>query len=176
MPNLGYHLMSVSEVCKLGMRVIFDENTVSIQKKSSGKEVRGDSVENGVYKLHALSSVQNVPVGELWHYRFGHINVDALRQAFQDQFWWMVCQMLVHGNGNVFSCLRGKQHREAIPKVSSGRASELLELVHTDLCGPMQTQSPGGALYFMLIIDDCNRFTWIYFLHRKDEAFACFKD
>ena len=85
MPNLGYHLMSVSEVCKLGMRVIFDENTVSIQEKSSRKEVRGGSVENGVYKLNALSSVQNVPVGELWHYRFGHINFDALRQAFRDQ-------------------------------------------------------------------------------------------
>lgn len=29
-PKLGYHLMSVSELCKLGMRVIFDEYTVSI--------------------------------------------------------------------------------------------------------------------------------------------------
>ena len=28
----------------------------------------------------------------------------------------------------------------------------------------------------MLIIDDCSRFTWVYFLHKKDEAFACFKD
>ena len=145
------------------------------KEKSSGKEVRGGSVENGVYKLNALSSVQNVPVGELWHYRFGHINFDALRQAFRDQ--------LVDGLPDVgarqrqcVSCLRGKQHREAIPKVSSRRASKLLELVHTDLCGPMQTQSLGGALYFMLIIDDCSRFTWVYFLHRKDEAFACFKD
>ena len=36
-PNLGYHLMSVSELCKLGMRVVFDENTVSILEKFIGK-------------------------------------------------------------------------------------------------------------------------------------------
>ena len=40
-PQLGFHLMSVSEVCKLGMRVIFDEYTVSIQDKATGKVVRG---------------------------------------------------------------------------------------------------------------------------------------
>ena len=56
-PKLGYHLMFVSEICNLGMRVIFDEYTVSIQNKATQKEVRGGSVENGVYKLHAMSSV-----------------------------------------------------------------------------------------------------------------------
>ena len=50
-PNLGYHLMTVSKVCKLGIRVRFDENTLSIQEKSLGKEVRGGSVENGVHNL-----------------------------------------------------------------------------------------------------------------------------
>ena len=56
-PKLGYHLMSVSELCKLGMRVIFEESTVSIQDKASGREVRRGSVENGVYKLDAIDSV-----------------------------------------------------------------------------------------------------------------------
>lgn len=130
-------------------------------------------MENGVYKLHAMSSVQNSPVGDLWHYRFGHMNNDALRQAFQDR--------LVDGLPDVgarqrqcISRLHGKHHHEAIPKVSTRRASKLLELVHSDLCGPMQTQSLGGALYFMLVID--SRFTWVYFLQQKDEAFECFKN
>ena len=137
-PHLGFHLMSVSEICKLGMRVIFDEYTVSIQDKATGKEVKGGSVENGVYKLHAMSSILNSPVGDLWHYRFGHLNFDALWQAFRDQ--------LVTGLPDVgarlrqcSSCLRGKQHREDIPLASSKRATELLDLVHSDLCGPMQT-------------------------------------
>lgn len=42
------------------------------------------------------------------------------------------------------SCLRGKEHGEAIPKVSTRRALELLELVHSDLCKLNQL---GGALY-----------------------------
>ena len=132
-------------------------------------------VENGVYKLHAMSSVLNSPVADLWHYKFGNMNFDALRQAFRDQ--------LVEGLPDVgarqrkcISCLHEKQHREAILKASNRHASELLKLVHSGPCGPMQTRSLGGALYFMLIIDDSSRFTWVYFLQRKDEAFQCFKN
>ena len=40
--------------------MIFDEYTVSIQDKATGKEVRGGSVENGVYKLHAMSSLRTL--------------------------------------------------------------------------------------------------------------------
>ncbi|MCO5597469.1 hypothetical protein L7F22_051547 [Adiantum nelumboides] len=54
-PQLGYHRMTVSELCKLGIRVVFDEYTVSIE----GKEVKGGSMEPGVYKLHGQSSVEH---------------------------------------------------------------------------------------------------------------------
>ena len=44
---------------------------------------------------------------------------------------------------------------------------DILELVHTDICRPMQTRSLGGAYYFLLFTDDCTRFSWIYFLSKK---------
>ena len=70
------------------MRVIFDEYTISIKYKATGKEVKGGSVENGVYKLHATSSIKNSLIGDLWHYRFGHMKNDALRQGRRLRRYW----------------------------------------------------------------------------------------
>lgn len=53
---------------------------------------------------------------------------------------------------------------------------DILELVHTDICGPMQTRSLGGAYYFLLFVDDCTRFSWVYFLSKKSPAFQYFKE
>ena len=46
------------------------------------------------------------------------------------------------------SCILAKQHRESVPKEMSYIAGAPLEIVHTDLCGPMQTPSLGGSTYF----------------------------
>ena len=73
-------------------------------------------------------------------------------------------------------CILGKQHRESFPKVVAYRAKQPLELVHTDLCGPMKTQSIGGSCYSFSFIDDYNRKTWVYFLKQRFETFAKFKE
>ena len=51
-----------------------------------------------------------------------------------------------------------------------------LEIVHSDLCGPMKHKSIGGSSYFMLLIDDYTKFTAVYFLKKKSEAAECFKN
>ena len=55
------------------------------------------------------------------------------------------------------------------------RTTKVLELVHTDLCGPMEVESMGGSNYFMLFIDDYSRMTWVFFLSYKSEALGLFK-
>jgi hypothetical protein len=58
----------------------------------------------------------------------------------------------------------------------SYRAWAPLEIVHIDLCGPIQTTSLGGRIYFLTFIDDCSRKTWVYFLKHKSETFDKFKE
>ena len=89
---------------------------------------------------------------------------------------------MVHGlpkleeqSGVCEGCQFGKQHRNVFPKEQAQRASKVLELVHVDLCGPMRNESVARNRYFMLIIDDFTRMTWVYFLRNKSEAFFCFK-
>ena len=41
------------------------------------------------------------------------------------------------------------------------RAQELLELVHSDVCGPMSIQARGGYEYFITFTDDYSRFGYV---------------
>lgn len=46
-----------------------------------------------------------------------------------------------------------------------------LELIHMDLCGPIRIQNRSGKRYVLVIVDDYSRYTWVMFLHSKDETF-----
>ena len=75
-------------------------------------------------------------------------------------------------------CIMGKHHRDSIPKKSSWRASQVLGLIHADICGPITPMSCGNKRYTLCFIDDYNRKSWMYFLLEKSEAlshFKCFK-
>lgn len=47
------------------------------------------------------------------------------------------------------ACALGKLHRDEFLSIVDRKQSDILELVHTDLCGPMQTRSLGGSYYFL---------------------------
>ncbi|KAL0312603.1 UNVERIFIED_CONTAM: Retrovirus-related Pol polyprotein from transposon TNT 1-94 [Sesamum radiatum] len=73
------------------------------------------------------------------------------------------------------ACLQGKQHKRPFPSGTSWRAKAVLELIHTDVCGPMRTPSHEQNRYFILFIDDYSRMTWVYFMREKSEVFKIFK-
>ncbi|WVY91926.1 hypothetical protein V8G54_037440 [Vigna mungo] len=72
-------------------------------------------------------------------------------------------------------CVIGKQARTSFPRSSEYRAKKQLELIHTDLCGPITPESFSGKRYFVSFIDDFSRRTWVYFLKEKSEDFETFK-
>jgi transposase InsO family protein len=50
-----------------------------------------------------------------------------------------------------------------------------LELIYTDICGPITPASFGGQRYFIIFIDDYSEKCWVYFLKEKSETFETFK-
>ena len=72
-------------------------------------------------------------------------------------------------------CIFRKHHRETFPVGKSYRASTPLEIMHSDICGLMQTSSMGGCNYFLTFIHDYPRKSWVYFLKHKSDAFSCFQ-
>ena len=74
-------------------------------------------------------------------------------------------------------CALGKNDKKPFQS-SESRAKGTLDLIHSDLCGPMLVTTPGEYLYFVTFIDDYSRKTWIYYLKNKesDEVLDRFKE
>ena len=72
------------------------------------------------------------------------------------------------------SCLLGKMTKAPFTGHSE-RASDLLGIIHSDVCGPMSTQARGGYLYFIMFTDDFSRFGHFYLMKHKSESFEMFK-
>ena len=87
----------------------------------------------------------------------------------------VTCLPMVSCWDGVFSgCVLRKHHRDSFDKHASRHASTPLQLVHSDLCGPLPIVSFSGYKYFLTFIDDFSRRTWVYFLKLKSEVFYMF--
>nr|GEZ32888.1 retrovirus-related Pol polyprotein from transposon TNT 1-94 [Tanacetum cinerariifolium] len=65
---------------------------------------------------------------------------------------------------------QGKVHRKHHKSKTAFASNKPLYLLHMDLCGPMRVQSINGKRYVLVVVDDYSRYTWVNFLHLKDEA------
>jgi hypothetical protein len=111
-----------------------------------------------------------MPTEALWHQRYGHINYHDLL-LLQKQSMVEGLPMLKNEYVACEGCALGNMHRDEFPSNSDRRKKDVLELIHTDVCRPMQTRPLGGAYYFLLFIYDCTRYTWVYFLRKKSDVF-----
>lgn len=175
-PGLSANLISVKYLAsKINIQAVFDARWCKLIKKDSGKVLAtatccGDN-------LYHLNTVQNTAMVNArcesintWHKRLAHLNYSGLQTLksistgleFYDEPEACV------------SCIKGKIHRQPFPKQKSTRSKEVLGLIHSDLCGPMEIDSIGGARYVLTFIDDKTRMTFVSFLKTKDEVFHKF--
>jgi len=69
--------------------------------------------------------------------------------------------------------IKGKQTNKTTKDAK--RSSEILEIIHTNICGPFPTPCLNGQRYFISFTDDHTRYMYLYFLHDKAEALNAFK-
>lgn len=67
------------------------------------------------------------------------------------------------------SCVKGQLSRRPFSKKSKTSSKRPLEIIHTNLCGPMSTTTPGGRKY-VILIDDFSKYTHSYLLTHKSEV------
>ncbi|KAJ9556642.1 hypothetical protein OSB04_011256 [Centaurea solstitialis] len=108
----------------------------------------------------------------LWHCRLGHINKKRaellLKGGFLGTFDFKPFD-------NCESCLSGKMTKEPFNK-DNERASDLLEIVHTDVCGPFSHEARGGYRYFITFTNDFSRYGYVYLMRHKFESFKKFRE
>ena len=72
-------------------------------------------------------------------------------------------------------CLMGKLTKTPFSGTME-RANDLLEIIHTDVCGPKRVDARGGYRYFLTFTDDLSRYGHMYLMKRKSETFEKFKE
>ena len=112
----------------------------------------------------------------LWHRRFCHLNEGDVRKLISGSIVTGVTVKSKQEPDPICEpCLAGKQHRISVPKVAQHRASKPLELVHSDVHGPLPVQSRHHYKYWITFIDDFSRYWAVLPLKDKSGAFAAFK-
>ena len=120
-------------------------------------------------EINALRKVADI---DLWHRRLGHVSEKGLQVLARKQF---LPGLQGTSLKTCDDCLVGKTHRVAFRTYPPSRKSNVLDLIHTDVCS-MKDKSIGGALYFVTFIDDHSRKVWAFFLKSKDQVLDVFKE
>ena len=165
-PDLSTNLLAVSCIVMNGYSVLFTPKGC-ILKLADGRVVATGTLINGLIKLEQKDHDKSLACG---------LNYKSLKQLSNGMATGVGFKDTHHGGCRV--CPKGKQARLPFPKEGS-RATEVLEVVHSDICGPMEA-SLAGSKWFVIFIDDKTRRIWIYFLKLKNEnrvteAFRDFK-
>ena len=110
----------------------------------------------------------------MWHGCYGHLHFRTLNNlSIKAMVRGIPHIKHVHAFCDGYAI--GKQHRTQFPRATAFHAENPLELVHTDLCGPVTPPTAGGKRYFLLIVDDYSRYMWLELIRTKDEALRFFK-
>ncbi|KAJ4702606.1 Retrovirus-related Pol polyprotein from transposon TNT 1-94 [Melia azedarach] len=119
----------------------------------------------------ASSEIDKDNMTKLWHMRLGHMSARGMQILSK---WDLLCGHKVKDLEFCEHCIFGKLHRNKFPKAIH-RTKGTLDYIHSDCWGPSRVESLGGHRYFVSMIDDLSRMTWVFIMKHKSEAFKNFK-
>jgi len=171
-PAMRKNLVSADLLCKSGLKAIVESNKLILSK--NGVFVGKGYSCDGMFKLSINNMINAFAyvVGcslFLWHERLGHVNFRSLK--FMSKYGLINCDN--HEAKTCEICVQAKMTR--LPSPKSQRNSKILDLVHSNICEMNGTLTRGGKRYFITFIDDCSRYTYVFLMKTKDEAFDMFK-
>ncbi|GJV12764.1 putative ribonuclease H-like domain-containing protein [Tanacetum coccineum] len=106
----------------------------------------------------------------MWHRRLGHINFKNLNKLVKGNLVRGLPSKVFINDHTCVACHKGKQHRASCKAKLERLITEPLHTLHMDLFGPTSIKNINHASYCLVIIDDCTRFSWVFFLVSKDET------
>jgi hypothetical protein len=183
--ELQRNLLSLVHIRQQGHFVHMFGGKVEIRKDSDNVVVMAGMEYGRLLKLNGTSTHTQMvaylshydsgimPSSLLWHARFGHINYVSIRLLRKNGVYHLptIPRKLKQRD----ACILGKQSKQPFHD-STSRACRKLELIHSNLCGPMHVPSANGNKYIVTSIDDYTRMCWVYLLKYKSQAFETFKN
>ena len=184
-PHLNSNLLSVLYLtCHKRFRVTIVNDTVYFNRNrelyftatvpaSSNLAILDGQV---IPMTHFAGRVSTCPSDlTLWHRRLSHLNIgDVKRLISGEMVTGIMLESQTMPDPICEPCIAGKQHRH-VAKEATYHSSGLLDLIHTDLHGPLPVATPEGYKYWVTFTDDKSRHWATLLLKQKSEAFPAFK-
>lgn len=184
-PSFRRNLISVSVLDKLGYYCSFGNMKFSMSINSNVVGTGLLNVFDNLYLLETIASynatlhvesrgtkrkLTKENSASLWHKRLGHISKSRVERLVSDG----ILDSLDFSDFDVcVECIKGKQTK--IKKYGAHRTTDVLELIHTDICGPFPMASWNGQQYFITFIDDYSRYGYLFLIHEKSQSLDVFK-
>jgi hypothetical protein len=171
-PNIKKNLVSASLLSKNGVKAVLESDKLILS--NFGVFVGKGYSCNGMYKLNLIINKNDIGYAYivnsslLWHARLGQLNFKYMK--YMSKHGLISYKQDVHDKCEI--CIESKSRKKPFP--STNRDSQLLELVHSDVCELNGILTRGGKRYFITFIDDFSRYTYVYLMRNKDESFDMF--
>jgi hypothetical protein len=194
-PDAPLHLLSVGALNERGLKVTF--NTFGaptiLSYPATDPELPGFSMSAEVIRrlsflkldfilpsdvvksraFPALTFPKNKLTSSTWHRRFGHLGMDATREALTKDYVSGIQYTGPFPQEHCIACIIGKSPQHSYSH-NGHRASKVGELLHMDLCGPYPVQTPDGKRYFFVILDDHSNWGFTHLLRLKNDAYTSY--
>ncbi|KAK1631562.1 hypothetical protein QYE76_005877, partial [Lolium multiflorum] len=165
----GYSFKSENNGCSIFMNNIFYGRA---PEKNGLFLLDLDSSDTHIHNIDAKRIKLNDNSTYMWHCRLGHIGVKRMKKLHTDG---LLESLDFESLDRCEACLMGKMTKTPFSGMME-RATDLLEIIHTDVCGPMSVASRGGYRYVLTFTDDLSRYGYIYLMKHKSETFEKFKE
>jgi hypothetical protein len=139
---------------------------------------KGVRTENNAYVLKEDKDecyLRKFDESWLWNRRLGHLNFEHIVKLNNEGALKDLPRIYKPRNSVCESCQVGKLTHAQFKSKSFTSSEKPLQIIHMDMCGPSRKDGTGGECYFMLVIDDFSRLTWVSFLREKLDAIEKFK-
>lgn len=127
-----------------------------IKKEGSFQSINANLVNNG--------NVNTAKDVEIWHKRLGHAPIQILEQIST-----LNGKNVCHDIRNCTVCLLARQTRMYFPS-SSNKSDKPFFNIHGDIWRPYKIISHNGCRFFLTLVDDCSRMTWVYMLRMNNDV------
>jgi hypothetical protein len=172
-PDIKKNLVSTSLLFKNGVKAVLESDKLILSK--NGVFVGKGCSCNGMYKLSIIINKNDVGCAYIvdsslmWHARLGHLNFKYMKYMSKQEL--ISYKQDVHDKCEI--CIKSKIRNKHFP--FTNRDSQLLELIHSDVCELNGILTKDGKRYFITFIDNFSRYTYVYLMRNKDECFDMFK-
>nr|GEY57803.1 hypothetical protein [Tanacetum cinerariifolium] len=187
--GLNHNLFSIGQFCDADLEVAFWKSTCYIRDLKGNDLVTG-SRGTSLYSITLQDTSSLNPIclmaratssqAWLWHRRLSNLNFDTINLLSKNDIVIGLPKLKFVKDHLWSSYELGKAKRKSFQTKTTPSSKRRLQLLHMDLCGPIQVESINGKKYVLVIVDDYSRYTRTHFLRdcenldkMKEKGDAC---